>query len=159
MLARSACICVLAVGCKNSPAPAAIDAGAPTVVAAETTPNLESGCAEYAKAFCVAFDGCNPEGTPIVYGDVPACERQLERECRLGWQLPGAGVTNDSLHRCAVGVATQACPVRRDDERCKPPPGKRALGEPCMTWDQCANNFCEQNDSDVCGVCAKRKLE
>jgi hypothetical protein len=127
----------------------------PAVEPVTSTPKLDAGCAAVAKATCAALARCSPNSTSLAWAP-GECEPSIMRECTLIFAVPGSGVTDAFLHKCAAWSATQ-CPLFRDAGECKPPPGRFADRAACSISTQCQSEHCEKASyKDACGVCGRK---
>ncbi|MEW5854186.1 MAG: hypothetical protein AB2A00_35760 [Myxococcota bacterium] len=122
----------------------------------------EQACADYAQAFCGAYQECTPWLLAYRWGDLATCLARVSLVCPQGFTAPGSAITPDLVQGCTnvfssltcAQLATGITPVA-----CRYPDGTRGNGEPCTFSHQCASGVCRVSGTALCGVCAAAAQE
>lgn len=81
-------------------------------------------------------------------------EARYKLACDRNLSLPGTGVNDLFINKCAEATKTAACGGSIPE--CTTPPGKLADGTACSASDQCLSTYCDTTTSTTgCGTCGK----
>jgi hypothetical protein len=122
-------------------------------------------CDETAPAYCDQVFMCDPELARDWYGTPEACRIADGVVCRHYAAVPDVSASSaQSWASCNRALAARTCEQERfggAPDACRVMAGRRQVGEPCTTFNQCATSFClfrfdpiTYQVTDPCGTCA-----
>jgi hypothetical protein len=144
-----------AAGC-GGVTPASGDSGA-TRGETDGAITAEQGCAQEARAFCDALNGCAATWMKLLYGDLTTCISRASLSCMDDQSVTGTSRTPADLAACAQAVATASCPdlvAAKLPAACTIKPGAAINGTACGSDWQCQSTYCSKRGQ--CGVCGPR---